>query len=143
MLITVQNQGQALIGSNFWDSEHARNGLYYLSSNAGAFRLLVPALHKSAVAEFKSARDVILSRGIWVEKGRREALEILFDDETDTPFSLCLDARMLDRLPDANDENKEFVFMAYLPLANGTPWLAYQHKCYYRRVARLPSLRPR
>src|ERR1700744_5802447 len=41
-MITIANDGQNLITTNYWDSEYAKMGLIYLTWNAGAARLLLP-----------------------------------------------------------------------------------------------------
>jgi hypothetical protein len=77
MLLTIENDGQEITATNFWQTEQARRGSFYLSTNAGAFRLLVPEQHKSAIAEFKTAKDVILTRGPYMDQAN--AMEILWD----------------------------------------------------------------
>lgn len=141
--LMVQNNGQEIVATNFWETEHARRGLFYLSINAGAFRLLVPEAHTSAISEFKTAKDVILSRGPWSQMGNRDAIEILFDDESESPYALHLDARQLDRLPAREDAGRTAVFTAWLRGAQGAPVCAYRHECYYRVVPRIPWLKGR
>ena len=90
-----QNQGQKLESTNYWDSEHAKNGYFYLSWNAGAARLLVPDIHKPAIRDMKSAKYVIVSKGKW--QGR-DALELLFEDFSDSPYAIHLVTEQTDRL---------------------------------------------
>lgn len=41
-MITIANDGQRLVETNYWTLPHAQRGLCYLTANAGALRLLVP-----------------------------------------------------------------------------------------------------
>lgn len=91
------NKGQAIVKTNYWDSADAAKGLFFLSWNAGAGRLLVPDNQKHLVREMKTAKYVIVSRGPWPEYGQM-GIELLFEDHTDSPFSLQLSAEQSDRL---------------------------------------------
>ena len=62
-MLEIRNQGQAILSTNYWDSDHAKAGYFYLSWNAGAGRLLVPDSQKATLREMKGAREVIISRG--------------------------------------------------------------------------------
>lgn len=55
-MILIENQGQIVKQTNYWDSEQARAGYCYLSWNAGAGRVLVPDPAKSWLREMKGAR---------------------------------------------------------------------------------------
>jgi hypothetical protein len=143
MEIKVRSAGPEIIETNYWEHEYAARGLFFLTSNAGAFRLLVPEAHLSAVSEFRTAREVVVSRGPWPERGGREAIEILFDDGTDSPYALHLDARQLDRLPAAGDVGREWLFTAWVQGAGGRPVRVFEHECAYRLVPRLPWLKPK
>jgi hypothetical protein len=82
-ILAVENDGQEIRATNYFESEYARRGAFYLSVNAGAFRLLVPPAHESAIEEFRTAKEVVVSRGAWTAQRRKDALEILFDDTTE------------------------------------------------------------
>jgi len=143
MLITVENEGPILKGSNYWSSDLAARGLFYLSINAGAFRLLVPAIHNSIIIEFKTAREVLISKGPWKQMRGREGVEIFFDDHSANPFSLHVDARQLDILPAPEDSAKEWPFTAWIQGKDGVPSCVYEHSCFYRKVPEIPWLRSR
>ncbi|WP_229706631.1 hypothetical protein [Shewanella inventionis] len=66
-----------------------------MSWNAGAARLLVPESQKHSIQEMMSAEYVIITRGKY--QGR-DALEILFEDNTDSPYSITVSAEQTDRL---------------------------------------------
>ncbi len=139
--LQIKNQGQEIIATNFWETEHALRGVFYLSINAGAFRLLVPEVNGSTIAEFRTAKDVIISRGPWKAEGGRDALEILFDDGTDDPFAIHLDVRQVDRMPASTDAGRKVLFTAWTK-GRDKPVRVYTHDCYYRIVPELPWLKP-
>ena len=62
-MITISNAGQAITGTNYWDSPHAKSGLYFASWNAGALRLLVPDNQAAAIAEMLTGPRCIVTRG--------------------------------------------------------------------------------
>ena len=101
----------------------------------------MPPAHESAVAEFRTAREVIVSRGPWPAHGRPDALEILFDDHTDSPFSLHFGPEQVDRFPTSSDAEGEWVFSAWVKGKAG-PERIFSKKCYYRLAPQLPYLKP-
>jgi hypothetical protein len=56
MRIYVNNKEQQIIETNYFESEYARIGAMFISINAGAFRLLVPPIHESMIADFALQR---------------------------------------------------------------------------------------
>ena len=64
-MIQIENNGPEISSTNYFDSEHAQKGYFFLSTNAGCVRLLVPDIRRSDIAEFKTAKYVVLSRGPW------------------------------------------------------------------------------
>ncbi len=100
--ITITNRGQAIESTNYWDSQQAAAGFFFLSTNAGAMRLLVPDSHARQVREMRGAHFVIVSRGPWVDQGGRDAIELLFEDGSDSPYCIHMLADQCDRIaPDA------------------------------------------
>ncbi|SCC90986.1 conserved hypothetical protein [Thiomonas sp. X19] len=104
----IVNQGQSIASTNYWGSEMERAGYVYLSWNAGAARLLLPDSMKQDIREMEAAGLVIISRGPWVERGGQDALELLFEDETDTPYCMNILAKQTDRNLSARDKGGEF-----------------------------------
>jgi len=102
VFIQIENRGQAIVKTNYWDSEYAQAGMFYLSWNAGAARLLVPDAQKLTLPEMRTAKYVIVSRGPWDDHGGRDALELLFEDGSDAPFAVHLVSEQTDR-PDPGD----------------------------------------
>lgn len=136
-MFRVENNGPDIISTNYWDSEHASKGLFYLSINAGAFRLLVPDAALHVIPEMLTGREAIVSRGPWNAHGGREAIEILFEDGTDAPYSVCLLTEQCDRLPAPRDRNKSFLLSIWTKHGK-----AGEMTARYREVKRLPWLKP-
>ena len=72
----IENDGPEILSTNFWQSALARAGTFYLSTNAGAFRLLVPTQHQGSLREMRRAHTCIVSRGPWPAQRLPEALEL-------------------------------------------------------------------
>ena len=133
-LITIGNNGQAIAKTNYWDMPNAKKGCFYLSWNASAARLLVPEFQKAAIAEMKTAKEIIISRGIWHPHGRA-ALELLFEDYTNSPFSIHIVTEQCDRLIPETDQGSGFVVAIWTKEGK-------QFECpgKYRTVDKLPCL---
>jgi len=132
--IEIGNNGQEITDTNYWYTPHAQKGHFYLSWNAGAARLLVPRSQLSTIDEMKTGKLVIISRG---EYENRDALELLFEDYTDTPYFITLVTDQTDRLLPASDAGSEFVFSVWTE--NGKQFTL---KAMYRTVGKLPFLNP-
>ena len=136
--IIVENNQQVIVRTDYWSSEYAKKGLYYVSINAGAWRLLMPDTRH--LNEIKTAKEVVISRGLDATRGR-EAVEFLFDDHSQYPFQLTLDLQAMDRIPssqtDAGRWHKRFI--CYAPGGN-IVWDC--DRVYYRVVDTLPCLKP-
>lgn len=138
MLFTIENNGPEILATNYWQSEHAARGYLYLSINAGAFRLLVPPAQEVTISEMLTGREAIISRGPWADQGGREALEILFEDLTDAPYSVCILAEQCDRLPADSDRNRTDLLLSIWTTAGK----AGEMPARYRKVKRVPWLKP-
>lgn len=93
-LIMIISDGQLIKETNYWDTLHAERGLFFMSGNAGAWRLLVPDMHKPVLAEMATAKVVEIELGF--KMGHR-VVTIWFDDKTPTPFQLCISTEQMDR----------------------------------------------
>lgn len=94
-LIMIVSDGQLIKETNYWDTLHAERGLFFMSGNAGAWRLLVPDMHKPVLAEMATAKVVEIELGL--KMGQR-VITIWFDDKTPTPFQLCISTEQMDRM---------------------------------------------
>lgn len=79
----IENEGQAVARTDYWQSVQAQARYVYLSWNAGAARLLVPDAAKHLLREMRGAEYVIISKGTL---HGRDALELIFEDGSDAPF---------------------------------------------------------
>lgn len=133
-MLVINNDGPELLATNYWGLEHAAKGLFFVSINAGCVRLLMPPAHENALPDMIAARSVVLTRGAYDGK---EAVEILFDDDTDDPFAIFLDISQFDRIWPPDEDGMTIDFAIYVK--GGMVW---SHKCHLRRTATLPLLTP-
>lgn len=94
-MITITNNGQALTGTNYWETDHAAVGMLYLSGNAGALRLLVPEAAEGLLAEMRTGKRVTIEASVHLPGG--QCVDLVFEDGTAAPFSVALDRRQIDR----------------------------------------------
>jgi hypothetical protein len=138
--LQVYNDGPKIVESNFWGLPD--NGKFLVSVNAKAFRILLPASLEGYVSEMATAREVAISRGPWPAQGKQDAFELLFDDGSDNPFVLHTIPETFDRLPLPADEGRgDLACLVYVG-KDGKPVEALALTCGYRRVSRLPWLKP-
>ncbi len=105
-MFRIENDGPSLIDTDYFGSEQANNGYAFLSINAGAFRLLLPDSIVHFLPEMRTAHEVIVTRGQWTTSGRTvDAYELLFEDDSDTPFALNIMTAQSDRLLGASDQS--------------------------------------
>lgn len=93
-MITIINDGPDLAQTNYWESEHASVGLCYLSGNAGLWRLLVPETAISILDDILTGQRAVIEESIHAP---RQAVDVVFEDGTDMPFSIAIDKRQIDR----------------------------------------------
>lgn len=134
-MLQIENKGQAITSTNYWDSDHAKAGYCFLSWNAGAARLLLPDALKPALMDMRGSKYVIVSRGPWTAHGGREALELLFEDNSDSPYCLHLVAEQTDRLLPEDNQGGGFAVTVW---TRGGEKLRLPGK--YRTVAAIPCL---
>lgn len=139
MFLEIRNDGPEILSTNYFATPHAAAGKLYLSVNAGAFRLLVPAPQAGLLAEMRTAAGCAVTRGRW--QGA-DALEALFDDGSKSPFAVHLGPGSFDRYPTDADAAGEWVLTVWAPGQGGVPLKALSRPCRYRRGRALPDLRP-
>ena len=140
-IITIANDGPDIVFTDYWATEQAAHGAVYFSINAGTFRLLVPPAFAGEIEEWRLAHEVIVSRGPWPDQGRADALEILFWDDTSSPYAIHIGAGQTDRLPpdtdrDRRDQPPRWKFSAWTQEGK-----ALELPCRYRVVKRIPWLK--
>ncbi|WP_374834255.1 hypothetical protein [Paenochrobactrum pullorum] len=136
-MITIGNQGQKIVTTNFWESELADRGYCYLSLNAGAARLLVPSSVKNLVREMKTAKYVVISRGPWPQANAEDALELLFEDHSDEPFCLHMTISQIQSLPSDAWLGEPFDLTVWTKLGQ-----KLRIRAKYRKVPQIPYLKP-
>jgi hypothetical protein len=74
-LITIGNNGADLASTNYWQTEHAQTGKFYLSGNAGTWRLLVPEAAEHMLSEMQTGSRVMTAGAcritVWTESGKQ------------------------------------------------------------------------
>lgn len=132
-MIIINNNGQSIESTNYWQSELASNGLFFASWNAGALRILMPDIMLSHLADMRTGKLAVVTRGTY--QGKPDALEIMFDDDSDNPYAIHLSPGQLDRtIPD--DETGH----AIIVIAVGRSGPLAQWHGRYRTHATLPYL---
>ena len=137
----VENDGQAIRRTNYWQMPYNRAGKFFLSINAGAFRLLVPTSQEGVLRELRTATHAVISFGPMPSMQNADMFELLFDDGTDDPFSLHLSAQAADRLPAREDEGRVLTLTVWMHRVGLTTTERLRLRCGYRRSYRLPDLR--
>ncbi len=133
----IVNDGPKIKQSNFWGSEQERRGMFYLNANAGVLRLLMPEQHEGAIPNFETADEIIICQGPWPDAGEMEAMEIIFDDLTDSPFRVLLPQNQVDHFPPATETGSEFDFSVWV-MRGGAPTCVFDGKCVYQVAKGLP-----
>jgi len=157
-MIKIRNEGTKIVATNYFDSDFAKAGLLFMSKQGNTLRLLVPSVIKNTtfeemkdiigefvpidsgnamVNEMGTPDHVVISRGPSKQYQRQDMLEILFEDFSNTPFSLFMETDQCDFLPANKDSGYEMELSVWT--VNG------QQKsipCYFRPVKNIPCLKP-
>lgn len=138
--IHIENNGALISRTNYWETENAKRGYAYLSINAGSYRLLVPPGLQSLLTDMGDPDSVIISRGPWPAQGQQDAVELLFEDGTSSPYCLHMVPEQIDRFPLVSDQGWKGSFWIYLPpeISRTSVWAS--NHVYYRVVKELPCL---
>lgn len=94
-LISIGNAGPEIASTDYWDSDQARKGLMHVSPNAGVLRLLVPQKWERILPDMRTGKRVTVENSIV----RRGAVDIVFEDGTQSPFFVSLDRRQFSGIP--------------------------------------------
>jgi hypothetical protein len=140
--LIIHNEGPEITGTNFWMTANARAGKFYLTSNAGAFRLLVPTMQTGNLRDMRAATVCVVTRGPYPGLRLPDALELLFDDGSPSPFALYLSPGALDRMPLDTDRECEWVLSVWTHVVQERCKKELERPCHYRHVRSLPDLRP-
>jgi hypothetical protein len=151
-MIHIKNEGPELIYTNYWETENAKKGFYYLSTNDSCIRLLAPEVPtgkalaeefgrpttlEDTIKEMATARSVILSRGMF--EGR-DSVEILFEDNTSTPFIQIIATEQCDRIwPES--ESGTILRNGFVVYTEHGGKVLHFDDCRVRNVEKLPCMK--
>lgn len=90
-MLTISNhQDGTIADTNYWQSEYNARGLAYLSGHHLGLRLLLPTAHAVEwLPEIQTGKRASIEPP--ARPGYLNHIDIVFDDDTASPFSLCLD----------------------------------------------------
>ena len=132
-MIRIKNNGPELVETDYWDSEHARQGYFFLSINAGTARLLIPDNQRSTFDDVHHVEEVVISQGPWEQNPAIELVQLLWEDRSDNPFMIMIIPDMMDRSLDGTA--KSFPLVAWTRAGRLQQWPAR-----FRRVRSVPQL---
>ena len=140
-MLKISNNGPEIASTNYWSSQAAKRGYVFLSVNAGCFRLLVPTGKGIPIDDIMTAQVVLITRAPWPEIGNRDALELLFEDNTDDPFVINIVSEQVDRMPLDRDRDRpgqppRWKFAVYTEDGK-----IFECPARYRKAKRLPCLK--
>jgi hypothetical protein len=75
-----------------------------------------------------------------IEAQREEAIEIMWEDGSESPYALHLTPESFDLLPAEPPPGREWTLAVYVA-KDGKPHRAMERICHWRRVDRLPCLK--
>lgn len=140
-MIQIENDGPELIWTNYWDTEHAKAGYVYLTTNAGCFRLLAPPGKGLSLDEMREASEVIITRAPWPEMGKHDALEIMFEDGSNSPYCLHIVSEQVDRMPLDSDRDRPGEPPRWKLAVYNQDGKQVELPARYRRAKKLPYLK--
>ena len=137
--IKVENHGPLITGSNYWECDYAVRGYFYLSINAGTFRLLLPDSRRGDVADMRvGLRHVIVSM-LPVDQfaPSKYVCEWLCEDHSEDPWTAYLSEGQIDRHPTAEDVGKEWLATVWIR-KRGKPHKVFERPAYFQIVPKIP-----
>lgn len=90
-MLTIHNRPDGTIAdTDYWQSEYNACGLAYLSGHRLGLRLLLPTAHADEwLPKIQTGKRAVIKPP--ARQGYTNHIDIVFDDGTDSPFSLCID----------------------------------------------------
>jgi hypothetical protein len=121
----IENDGQEIATTDFYVTEYAKRGFYYLSWNAGAARILVPESRYSDITEMRTGKTVVICLGKWPEQGGILTYSVTFDDGTSSPYVIFIDAeKSSDRILPDSETGREVPLFIYTASGIEVQWAA-------------------
>ncbi|MDR1496979.1 MAG: hypothetical protein LBS59_01000 [Puniceicoccales bacterium] len=140
--LKIENAGAEIVSSNFWGSEYSRKGYYYLSVNAGAFRLLVPQSQHAELEEMRrGARYVVVSmlpKKQW--EPRKFCVQWVVEDGGEEPYAIQMSEPQIDRICTPEDIGKQWIASIW-NLKKGVPHKCLERPAFFQIVPALPWLK--
>lgn len=99
-MFVINNEGANIKSTDYWGTEHAAEGLFFLTWYKRTARLLVPKSQELHVGDIKTGAYVIVTRGLL---NGVDAIELLFEDRSHAPFSIHIPHDQNDHLPSESD----------------------------------------
>ena len=140
MIITITNRGPDIAATDYWNSPAFLRGILHLPTNAVAFRLLIPRGMEDVLNEMATAKTVAITRGSWVDPPHPEAVELLFDDGSDSPFVIHIGADQCTTMPPASEHGRECVFTAWTAPRRNGPRKALERPAVFQIAKRVPTI---
>ena len=141
-MLVIRNDNEKIAETNYWETELSQHGIFYMTLNAGYYRLLVPETDVNFVKEVLNASRVIISQGNTdqLDPPNDNAFEVVFEDGTDNPYALLMRRDNWDRNPAVEDTGWNGKMAIYYKTYK-EPVLLFD-KVFYRRVDTLPCFDP-
>lgn len=138
-MLYFENDGPIISRTNYFKSTYEKNNIVFLSWNANTARVLIPDGLKADLQEMCGTKQVIISRGYWTEMGVANAIELLFEDESDNPYCIFLSPEQTDRvIPEAAQGGSDNFFVSiYIRMGE-----KFRFPAKYRIVDTIPYLKP-
>lgn len=139
-MIQVSNHGPLITSTNYWNSDLATAGKVFCSVNAGAIRVLMPRSRWGDLNDMRASKYCVLSRGPWPSERKSEAVEIMWEDNSDAPYALHLTPESFDLLPAEPEAGREWICSVWTE-KDGRPHKSLERICHWRRVDKIPCMR--
>lgn len=138
-VLHFENNGMELVATNYWQTENCAVGLFFLSSNAGCVRLLVPSAKLEEIEDMtRGVGEIVLTRGEL--EGVRDCVEVLFEDYSASPYCIHVDPKQVDRRWVLSDEGAAMRWRFAIYREEGK--VAEFSHCFLRHARRLPCALP-
>lgn len=131
-LLTIENDGENILASNYFDLPTAQSGFLFLIRDACVDRLLIPDSQLHLIGEMKTGLHCVTTNGIY--RGH-DSIEIMFDDRSASPFALYLSLGQC--CGSARKRKGPSKLSAWTRDGKVGEWTAYQ-----RNGKKLPNLQP-
>ena len=139
----ITNNGPEVISTNFWDKDFLPGKAYYVSINAGAFRLLIQKKAEFLIPQMtENVTEVIITEGEF--EGCPGGFEVMFEDGSPTPFALHIGSEAFQTLPGPRDyiKDRTYVFSVWKAGPNKNPVKCLELPARLRKSKRLPYMKP-